>query len=57
MDGIRLNIYDGEIMMHNVVQCLTQLASLTKPVFENDVTQQTYVVNFVSGILECVSSR
>ena len=53
----RANMIDGEAVMHNVVQCLSQLASLTKPVFDNDITQQTYVVNFVSGILECVSSR
>ena len=43
--------------MHHVVQCLTQLASLTKPVFTTDEEQQRYVGSFVTGILKYISSR
>ena len=43
--------------MHHVIQSLTQLASLTKPVFSTDEEQQSYVRNFVTGILAYVSSR
>ena len=50
-------VHDNEDQTHHVIQCLTQLASLTKPVFETDVERQTYLVNFVSGILEYVSAR
>ena len=50
-------VRDNEDQMHHVIQCLTQLASLSKPVFETDVERQTYLVNFVSGILEYVSAR
>ena len=47
----------NETQLHHVVQCLTQLASLTKPVFSTDQEQQTYVSNFVAGVLEYMSSR
>ena len=47
----------SEDHLHHVVQCLTQLASLTKPVFSTDEEQQSYVANFVAGILGYVSSR
>ena len=46
-----------EDRMHHVVQSLTQLASLTKPIFSTDEEQQSYVRNFVSGVLAYVSSR
>ncbi|KAL5457574.1 hypothetical protein EMCRGX_G034846 [Ephydatia muelleri] len=41
---------------HYIVQCLTQLASLTRPVFASDQDQQAYVGNFVSGILGYVQA-
>ena len=42
---------------HHVVQCLTQLSSLSKPVFSSDDEQKQYLTNFVAGILEYVHSR
>ena len=48
-------VCSNESHMHYVIQCLTQLASLTKPVFSTDQEQQTYTANFVSGILTYVS--
>lgn len=50
-------VHDSEDQTHHVIQCLTQLASLSKPVFETDIERQTYLLNFVSGILEYVSAR
>lgn len=50
-------VHENEDQMHHVIQCLTQLASLSKPVFETEVERRTYLVNFVSGILEYVSAR
>ena len=50
-------VNDREDQMHHVIQCLTQLASLGKPVLETDVERQTYLLNYVSGILEYVSAR
>ena len=50
-------VHEKEEQMHHVIQCLTQLASLSKPVFETEVERQTYLINFVSGILEYVSAR
>lgn len=50
-------VHEREDQMHHVIQCLTQLASLSKPVFETEVERQTYLINFVSGILEYVSAR
>lgn len=50
-------VHDNEDQTHHVIQCLTQLASLSKPVFETDVERQTYLINFVSGILEYATAR
>ena len=50
-------VHSTEEHLHNVVQCLTQLASLTKPVLDSESSQQLYVHNFVSGILMYVSSK
>ena len=50
-------VNENEDQMHHVIQCLTQLASLSKPVFETELERQTYLVNFVSGILEYISAR
>ena len=50
-------VHENEDEMHHVVQCLIQLASLSKPVFETEEERQTYLINFVSGILEYVSAR
>ncbi len=41
----------SEEHVHHVVQCLTQLASLTKPVFTTDEEQQGYVGTFIAGLL------
>ena len=46
-----------EEQMHHVIQCLTQLASLTRPVFVSEVEEEQYVHHFVSGILVYLSSR
>lgn len=40
---------------HHVVQCLTQLSSLT--VFSSPKEEQQYLTNFVGGVLEYVGSR
>ena len=50
-------VHKNEDQTHHVIQCLTQLASLSKPVFETEMERQTYLVSFVSGILEYVSGR
>ena len=50
-------VHNSEEQTHHVIQCLTQLASLSKPVFETDIERHTYLLNFVSGILEYVSAR
>ena len=50
-------VHESEDQTHHVIQCLTQLASLSKPVFETEVERQTYLLNFVSGVLEYVSAR
>ncbi len=42
---------------HQVVQCLTQLSSLTKPALDTEKDEQQYLTNFMSGILEYVRSR
>lgn len=42
---------------HHVVQCLTQLSSLTKPVFSSGKEEEQYLANFVGGVLEYVGSR
>lgn len=43
--------------VHHVIQCLTQLSSLTKPALSTDQEQQQYLANFVGGVLEYVHSR
>lgn len=42
---------------HHVVQCLTQLASLTKPVFSTEHERSEYLVTFVTRLLEYIHSR
>ena len=43
--------------VHHVVQCLTQLSSLTKPALATDQERQQYLANFVGRVLEHVHSR
>ena len=43
--------------VHYVIQCLTQLSTLTKPALSTDQEQQQYLINFIGSILEYVSSR
>lgn len=50
-------VKSSESDLHHVVQCLTQLSSLTKPVFSSDEDEELYLANFVGGVLEYVSSR
>lgn len=47
----------NEDQLHHVVQCLTQLASLGKPILDCEQDRQLYVVNFVTGILMFVTSK
>lgn len=42
---------------HHVLQCLTQLSSLTKPALSSDKEERQYLTNFVGGVLEYVHSR
>ena len=42
---------------HHVVQCLTQLSSVTTPIFSSDEEQKQYLTNFVAGFLDYVHSR
>lgn len=51
----RLRWDEGDL--HHVVQCLTQLSSLTKPALSTDQEQCRYLANFVGGVLEYVQSR
>ena len=46
-----MQVRGSEEHTHYIVQCLTQMASLTRPVFVSDCDQQAYVAHFVSGIL------
>ena len=48
---------DREDLLHHVMQGLTQLASLSKPVLDCKEEQQTYLTNFVTGILSYISTR
>lgn len=42
---------------HHVVQCLTQLSSLTKPALSSEGEERRYLTNFVTNVLEYVHSR
>ena len=46
-----------EKMLHHLVQGLTQLASLTKPVLSCVEEERTFLGNFVSGLLGFFSTR
>ena len=48
-------VKSSETDYHHVVQCLTQLSSLT--VLSSDNKEEEYLMNFVGGVLEYVSSR
>ena len=48
---------EKEDLLHHLVQGLTQLASLTKPFLSCEEEQQTFLTNFVAGILSYISSR
>ncbi len=50
-------VHSDEDDFHVVVQCLTQLASLTRPVFATEKEQQEYLVVFVARLLEYIQSR
>ena len=50
-------VKSSENDFHHVVQCLVQLASLTRPVFSTDKEEEVYLANFVGGVLEYVGSR
>ncbi len=50
-------VREDEEQLHHVIQCLTQLASLTRPLFVSEVEEEHYVHHFVSGILVYLSSR
>lgn len=52
LSGVR----ESEEHVHYIIQCLTQLASLTRPVFVSDQDQQAYVAHFVAGILGYVQA-
>ena len=46
-----------EYLLHHLVQGLTQLASLSKPVLASEEEEKTFLVNFVAGVLNYISSR
>ena len=48
-------VKSSEKDFHHVVQCLTQLSSLSN--FTSEEEKERYLVNFVGGILEYVNSR
>ena len=50
-------VCEREELLHHLIQGLTQLASLMKPVLANEEEQQSFLTNFVSGILSYISSR
>ena len=47
----------SEDLYHHLVQGLTQLASLTKPVLVDKDEQQTFLTSFITGLLNYISSR
>jgi len=50
-------VHNNEGDFHLVVQCLTQLASLTRPVLTSDKERKDYLTVFVTGLLEYIHSR
>ena len=50
-------VCESEELLHHLVQGLTQLASLSKPVLASEEEEKTFLVNFVAGVLNYVSSR
>ena len=50
-------ISSNEDLLHHLVQGLTQLASLTKPVLVSVEEQQMFLRSFVSGLLGYISIR
>lgn len=48
-------VRESEEQLHHVIQCLTQLASLTRPVFVSDSEEEKYLHHFASGLLQYLS--
>lgn len=50
-------VCESEDLLHHLVQGLTQLASLTKPLLADEEEQHAFLTNFVSGVLSYFPSR